>query len=436
MTDTSLLDLSLSDVLTGDRVGCAYQPIVELDTERIVGFEALARGPAGTSLARPDQLFGAAREQGRLSELDVACRNAAVRGANAAGLRAPWALFVNCEPESLEAADLTFPPTTYPVVLELTERHLTSRPIELLRTVRRVRAAGWGLALDDVGADPASLALLPLLQPDVIKLDLNLIQQRPSAHVAAVMNAVLAEAERSDALILAEGIETPEHLLTARAFGATLGQGWHFARPGALQLPAELPPPLDLNRITAAGELPDEHSSPFAIGAAVHAPRAATKALLIEVSKHLERQAAAGGEATVCVSAFQHRRHFTASTRRRYHELQQRACFVGALGEGMPMRPMPGVRGAHLPAGDPVRGEWDIAVVGPHFAACLVARDLGDRGPEAMRRFEYVISHRRDLVVRVAASLMSRMSQRTPPTIAAPRSARGTRHPDMSPSRP
>lgn len=117
------------------------------------------------------------------------------------------------------------------VVLELTERALTSQPAQLLQTVARVRALGWGIALDDVGADPASLALLPLVQPDVIKLDLALVQHRASAHIAAVVNAVHAEAERSGTVVLAEGIETEQHLRTARAFGATSGRAGTSAAP-------------------------------------------------------------------------------------------------------------------------------------------------------------------------------------------------------------
>ena len=425
------MDIALSEVLAGGLITSAYQPIVEIDTGLTVGYEALARGPAGTSFAAPDQLFAAARTQGRLAALDAACRTAAFDGAAAAALRPPWTLFVNCEPESIDSADFSLPRTSHPVVLELTERELTRRPAELLNTVRRVREAGWGLALDDVGADPASLALLALLRPDVIKLDLRLIQQQPSEQIAAVVNAVLAEAERTGAHVLAEGIETEQHLQTARAFGATLGQGWYFARPGALRLPeASRAPkhgllqtgPLGSALVGAGATGPT--SSPFDIAALRHRPRSAVKSLLIETSKHLERQAVASGESTVCLSAFQHHRHFTADTRRRYDDLQRAACFVGALGEGMPARPMPGVRGAHLGPDDPVRGEWDIAVLGPHFAACLVARDLGDSGPEAQRRFEFVISHDRELVTRVALSLMSRMADaHVPLGIASPRAA-------------
>src|SRR4051794_40500449 len=215
-----------------------FQPIVELDSGAVVAYEALARGPVG-ELERPDALFAAARTAGRLAELDAACRTAAFRGAVAAGLLAPLCLFVNVEPEVLDTAPLTEllaiaeeAPGHLRVVLEITERALAARPAELLRTVERVRSVGWGVAVDDVGVEAMSLAFLPLLRPDVVKLDLRLVQERPGPAIAEIMNAVNAYAERTGARVLAEGIETDAHLATARALGATLGQGWLFGRPG------------------------------------------------------------------------------------------------------------------------------------------------------------------------------------------------------------
>lgn len=410
----------LADVLARTAIRSVYQPVVELDTGAVVGYEALARGPAGSHLESPDLLFAAARRGGRLADLDRACRGAAITGANTAGLTDPWTLFVNIEPETAEDTFRPRGPATaaHPgvdteaaslrVVVELTERALTSNPTQLLRLVARIRSRGWGIALDDVGADRNSLALLPLLRPDVIKLDLRLIQQRASADIAEIVSAVNAEAERSGAAVLAEGIETEEHLAVALSLGATLGQGWLLGRPGPLP---SAPPSFAGGRIAIAeadGQVRPDGA--FALAAAVRTPRAGRKTLLIEVSKHLERQAIRSGEATVVLANFQNADFFTPATRRRYMELAASAAFVGALGEGMPADPLPGVRGGRLERADALVGEWDIAVIGPHFAAALVARDLGDHGPDAARRFEFVLSHNRELAIAVATTLMSRIT--------------------------
>ncbi len=139
----------------------------------------------------------------------------------------------------------------------------------------------------------------------------------------------------------------------------------------------------------------------------------ARKDLLIEISKHLESQAMHSGEATAVLAAFQEASFFTPGTRRRYRQLAQRAAFVGAIGREMPLTPMPGVRGGHLSPADSLLSEWDIVVIGPHFACCLTARDLGDGGPDVQRRFEFVLSHNRELAIKVATALFSRIA-RTP----------------------
>ncbi|MCZ2810865.1 EAL domain-containing protein [Modestobacter sp. VKM Ac-2979] len=405
-------------VIADRAVRSVFQPIVELDSGRVVAYEALARGPEGPFEA-PDALFAAARDAGCLTELDQACRAAALRGAVAQGLLAPSTVFVNVEPEVLDDApvealfDPELPvPGDLRVVLEITERALAARPAELLRTVERVREFGWAIALDDVGAESLSLAFMPLLRPDVVKLDLRLVQERPGPAIAEIMNAVNAYAESTGAFVLAEGIENGTHLTMARALGATLGQGWLFgrpgpgaasgARPGTLRLPAVQP-------VDPRGEL----VSPFACLPARVPVREAPKALLIELSKQLERQALRLGETCVVASTFQEARHVTPATRLRYRDLVERVGFVAALGEDLPVEPMPGLRGADLAPGDPVRGEWDVVVLSPHFSAALLARDLGDDGPDMARRFAFALTYERDTVVRAARALLSRVAPNT-----------------------
>lgn len=411
--------LELDRLLAARAIRSAYQPIVELYTGATVAYEALARAPQGSPLERPDDLFAAARRAGRVTELDRACQSAAAAGAREAGLQAPWSLFVNVEPEAAYATLLSREPTQgatalgtdsmrCQVVLELTERSLAAQPAELLALVGRIRARGWGIALDDVGAHPDSLALLPLLQPDVIKLDLRLVQQRPTSEIAQIVTAVNAEAERSGSAVLAEGIETPEHLDIALALGASLGQGWMLGRP------VDLPDPLptftgSAVRVNTDGAVAST-GSPFDLVATHRSPRRSRKALLIEMSKHLEAQAMTAGDSTVVLATFQDASFFTPATRRRYANLVAHTSFVGVFGKQMPAVPMQGVRGTVLEPDDPLVGEWDIAVIGPHYAATLVARDLGGGASGMNREFEFVLSHDRDLAVEVALALISRVT--------------------------
>jgi EAL domain-containing protein (putative c-di-GMP-specific phosphodiesterase class I) len=328
-----------------------------------------------------------------------------------AGLGRTASLFLNCEPRAIgtpcpaEHAEMwQRAQRELDLVLEITERAVTDRPAELVRVIGEHRAAGRGIALDDLGADVRSLALLPLVAPDVMKLDLSLVQNRPSTDQAAIVSAVAHEHERTGAQVLAEGIESEEHLAVARTLGATLGQGWHWGRPGPLR-PQRSGSTLR-RRVHARARA---GNTPFEVVTAERSTAHATKSLLLPMSHHLEHRALRIGEGAVILSAFQDVKHFTPNTVRRYETLARGASLVAALGVGLGQEPVPGVRGAPIDADDALAGEWSVVVLGPHFAGALVAKDLGDTGPDRERRFDFAIVYDRGLVIAAARTLLSRI---------------------------
>jgi diguanylate cyclase (GGDEF)-like protein/PAS domain S-box-containing protein len=403
----------LERILASRSITALFQPIVTIETDEIVAYEALSRGPAGSILERPDRLFAAAHHARRVEELDWLCRIRAVTAALDARLGRDVALFVNCEPSVVGSpcppehlATWTRAQDQLELVLEITERAVTDRPAELSRLVGRHRAAGRGIALDDLGADVRSLALLPFIEPDVIKLDLHLVQDRPSTEQAAIVSALLAESERTGSILLAEGIETDEHRDVARSLGATLGQGWRWGRPAPL--------PDRHHRAWRRPLLRDAHPwrgrTPFEVVAAQCPTAEATKRLLLPMSHHLETRTLGIGEGAVILSAFQDAKHFTPRTIERYAMLARGASLVAALGIGLDSEPAPGVRGAHIEPDDPLTGEWSVIVIGPHFAGALVAQDLGSTGREADRRFVFATTYRRDLIIAAARTLLERLT--------------------------
>jgi EAL domain-containing protein (putative c-di-GMP-specific phosphodiesterase class I) len=406
----------LRRILDDGLVRAVFQPLVELDGGALIGFEALARGPEGSALERPDQLFGAAHDSGLLAELEWACRAAAVRGALAGGLRPPLRLFLNVEPSLIGMpvpADLrdlfALAARELSIVIELTERALADRPADVLAAVPRLRELGWAVALDDVGVDWRSLALMPFLEPEVIKLDMHLVQEPLGGGRAAIVHAVNAQAERSGALVLAEGIENDAHVEVARALGARYGQGWHFGRPGRLpSLVVRHAKPVVRDAIVAA----TAGGTPYSVVAARHEPRRGTKRLLYAISRHLETHLDTRADAAVLLSSFQEAEHFTPLTAARYARLARGAAVVGALGAGMTSEPAPGVRGAHLADGEVLRGEWNVIVLDAHFAAAFTARDLGDVGNDDERRFDFCMTYDRELVIAAARTLMERIAAR------------------------
>jgi EAL domain-containing protein (putative c-di-GMP-specific phosphodiesterase class I) len=400
--------LDINEVIDRRAVTAVFQPLVDVAGNGVLGYEALSRGPAGTPWESPARLFAAARAAGRDSELDWVCRARAYEAILAAPVDPRLTWFVNMEPTAWRygcPADLE--PVIEQarhrlrVVTEVTERAIADDPSGVLSAAAGCREAGWGVALDDVGADPMSLALMPFVHPDVVKLDMQLLRSPGDPHTAEVVAAVGAYAEASGAIVLAEGIETAEHLAVARAMGATVGQGWYHGRP------AKLSPDADAGA-TLPFIAPPRHAerTPFEIIGARRPLTRTTKSQLMPMSRHLEALAGEGRQAPVLLACFQEARHFTPTTARRFERIARQSPLVAALGVGLDDEPVPGVRGACLGDDDALRGEWNVIVVGPHRAAALVARDLGDTGPDAERRFDFALTHDRDLVLEAARPLL------------------------------
>ena len=404
----------LDRILEKRAITPVFQPLVDLRTHQVIAYEALSRGPAGSPMQRPDVLFEAARDLGRVNELDWVCRAVALEAALEAKLSQGITLFMNVEPDVLGSPvpdDLKFvqrmAERSLRVILEVTERALTVRPAELLRALEWARERWWGVALDDVGANPDSLALMPFVKPDVIKLDFRFLHEQPSAELDRIMEVVHAESARTGAVILAEGIETEENLAQALALGSTMGQGWYFGRPGPL--PQKLERPLHavpMRKVPPASALP----TPFEVVAPAGGVQRGTKAELLKLTRGLEKRAATLSEPPpVVLSALQSAKNFSGETEKTYFDLTKTSAFVGVAGLDMPRHPAAGVRGVALRPHDPLAEQWVVVVLSPVFYGALVAKDLGEKVSDADRRFDYVMTTDRDTVVAVADTLMRRM---------------------------
>lgn len=405
--------VDVAEVLDDRAVWTAFQPIVRLDTRDVIGFEALSRGPAGTPWQDPITLFQAARAIGRAGELDWICRARAHEAAAFAGLHPDLALFVNVEPATLREpcpADLVpaLAHTHTRLVMELTERDLSADPAALLTAAAGHRAAGHCLALDDVGVDPTSLALMPFVHPDVVKLDMRLLHRPHLPQTAQVVNAVIAHAERTGALIVAEGIEREPHFARARSMGATLGQGWLLGHPAPLPRTRGAGSGRPLEPLAVAAQCAPGRT-PFEVVAGTRPAARTTKRALLTTTRYLEQKAADTADPPVLLACFQHAGRFDPRTAQRYTALATGSPFVAAFGLGFGPEPAPGVRGAALDPADPLCSEWNVVVVGPYFAAALVARDLGDDGADRYRRFEYALTYDRPVVIDAARSLLRRL---------------------------
>jgi EAL domain-containing protein (putative c-di-GMP-specific phosphodiesterase class I) len=399
---------AIGDVLAHGAVEIGFQPVVDIVTREPVGFEALARGPAGSELETPAALFAAARDAGRLDELDWLCQRTALNAALRAGLRAPAVLFVNVEADAsgflpLDLRALYAQATGQMVVaVEVAEHALTRRPGALLGRVADMRALGCTVVLDDVGTSPDALATMSVLEPDVVKLDLGELAGRRESELAAVVDAVAAHAERSGATVLVERLETEAEAELAGTLGARLAQGWLF---GPREHLATAPAPPAERHVHAAFHADPRDVTPFQLVAEGHEVRRASRELLLGLSRHLEDRARAIGRGAVLIGAFEDDARFDADVRERYAALARDVAFCGAVATGMPAEPAAGVHGGRLHAGDPLAHEWTVAVVSAHASAALTARDPGAEDGH----YDYVLTHDRALAAAATAALMARI---------------------------
>lgn len=391
----------------------AYQPIVTLPDQQIVGYEALARWPARSHLS-PTSVFARAEQTGAVGALDNLCVARAAAEAMNGATTPGMLLFINSEPESpYLTADaksaLTQAGSRFTVVFELTERGLLTHPHALLRKVRMLRKDGFLIALDDVGAHPESLALLDVIAPDVIKLDLRLVQDQPDRTQARTLTAALAYHERTGAPIVAEGIETAEHLEQALACGATLGQGFLFGRAGEL---APIPAPWTLPSNRTSPDPPDNRSI-FDLVTAGLPVRTVRKQTLIAFSRQIERLAAAADSPPMVLTTLEHSRYFTPTTRRRYEQLAETSPLIAIFGHGLPVDLGRRIRGVDLDPSDPLCIEWTILVLGPDTATGLIARECetpsGTEVADGDRRFEMTMTFDRSRVALAARNLLHRI---------------------------
>ena len=402
----------LDAAIDGIGIDPAFQPIVALPGEQVIGFEALARWPVLDD-PRPQRVFAHATDHGGLDRLDQTCIKAALRGALHDDQPVGTLLMVNCEPTSAYVGPTDFSVLErarnhFRVTFEFTERSLLAHPRALLRKLADVRADGFFVALDDGGAHPDSLAWLDVIRPDIVKLDLALVQSNPSRDQARTMSAVLAHHERTGAVILAEGIETDDHLEQALALGATLGQGFKFGPAGAIDDEAMAwTMPSERNLVGV------ESRSPFEVVTETHPIRTARKDTLVAFSRHIETQAWHAADPPMLMAALQRGRHLTPATHACYEDLATRLPLVAVFGADLPEDPGSGLRYVPLAPSDPLCREWAVVMLGPHTAAALLAREQDSPDAEAVpdheRRFDLVMTHDRALVTSCARSLLDRM---------------------------
>jgi EAL domain-containing protein (putative c-di-GMP-specific phosphodiesterase class I) len=237
----------LQDILMERAFHPVYQPVVDLVTSEVVGYEALTRFRDGR---RPDRWFADATAVGLGMELEIECVREALNGARA--LPGDSWLSLNVSPALVLERGLIrdlLRGASRSVVLEVTE-HVPIEDYGVFRTAVLDLGPELRFAVDDAGAGFASFRHIIELRPDFVKLDIGLVHeiQHDSARQAFVAGMVYF-ALKSGCALVAEGIETNAEEETLRGLGVDFGQGYLMGRPapidgGKLRVPMPHGPPL------------------------------------------------------------------------------------------------------------------------------------------------------------------------------------------------
>jgi EAL domain-containing protein (putative c-di-GMP-specific phosphodiesterase class I) len=220
-----------------------FQPIVFVaEPNRVFAYEGLIRGCSDGGLVGPDSLFQVARGLRMNRELDGRARYTTIKSAARHQLLSK--IFVNCCPASLDDPDQTLDETLLAVdevglkreqiVLEITESERIPDIQAFRRAMNRYRDAGFGVALDDLGAGYSSLRLLGELRPDYVKLDRDLMRGvEEDGFKAVIAQKVLETAQKLNIQTVAEGVETQGQWEWLRHQGGDFAQGFYFAPPAS-----------------------------------------------------------------------------------------------------------------------------------------------------------------------------------------------------------
>jgi EAL domain-containing protein (putative c-di-GMP-specific phosphodiesterase class I) len=239
------LDSELDYILKYRVLQTLYQPVLDSHDGRVFGYEALVRGPSNSPLHAPLPLIRAATKAGRLFELDLVCRELAIRRFRE--LELPGKLFLNVSPLSL--MEPTFKPgetlrllnevglTPRQVIIELTEQQPLEDYAVLKGAVAHYTEAGFQIAIDDLGAGYAGLRLWSELRPAFVKIDHHFIENISTDAVKReFVRSIHEMAVRLGCRVVAEGIETEDDFRAVQELGVKLHQGYHLGRPLATPL--------------------------------------------------------------------------------------------------------------------------------------------------------------------------------------------------------
>lgn len=231
---------TLQKIIIERQIYSVFQPIVDLKTLEIIGYEALSRGPQDTEFASPLLLFTFAAECGLSFELDRLCRKVAFEAIRK--LQTDKKIFVNTltmtihDPEFRGAylkellEDLKIKPEN--VVFEVSEKMAIDNYEMFRSAMREYTDIGIVHASDDIGTGHSDLERIMELNPGFMKIDLSFVKDIDKSYIKQeIVKAMVALARSIGSMVIAEGVETRGEYEKLKELNVTYGQGYLFGKP-------------------------------------------------------------------------------------------------------------------------------------------------------------------------------------------------------------
>jgi EAL domain-containing protein (putative c-di-GMP-specific phosphodiesterase class I) len=238
----------IDEIIRNELIETHFHPIVSVKTRKTLGIEALSRGvdPRSGSLLPPVFLFSEAARHGLSLELDRVCRKVALKNFKPIHQENPELfLFINLDTSIFDrnivgsgvllslVKDLGINPKS--VIIEFIESKVEDTG-SLLTFIDTCKQEGFLIALDDIGAGHSNLDRISMLRPDIIKMDMMLVQGiHHDFYKQEMVRHLVRLSHNIRSLVVAEGIEDGRDAITCLELGVDLLQGFYFSKP----LPAE-----------------------------------------------------------------------------------------------------------------------------------------------------------------------------------------------------
>jgi EAL domain-containing protein (putative c-di-GMP-specific phosphodiesterase class I) len=234
---------AVKKVISKKDIKLLAQPIIDVATKEIKAVEMLTRGPVGTVLESPLQLFSVARQTGLLYELELLVIEKVFEQVKATRCRQD--IFVNCTPLTLSnirfIGDLKIKMEKYKnispkqITFEVTENDSIEGLKNFIYNIKMLRLMGYKIAMDDTGAGYSSLSIISEIMPDIIKIDRSVIQNIDKNSVKeSMLQGIMLIAREAGSIVVAEGIENEAEASVLTRNKVDLAQGFFYARPAAL----------------------------------------------------------------------------------------------------------------------------------------------------------------------------------------------------------